>query len=168
MSALKSTVTRDVVTPTTMVLFVVSTVTGVMLLFHWYGGLVHFSHEWLSVAFSAIAIWHLVKNWRTFTMYFRRSPAMWALATSLALSLVFTGLTGSTSERGGPGGVLNALADAPLQSVAPVFGMTPDAAAERLRAAGVEAFTTDTLRAIGARNGRNGPEIAMLLATTPR
>jgi hypothetical protein len=53
---------RDVVTPVTTVLFVVSTASGVMLLLHWQGGLVRTSHEWLSLAFAVFAGWHLVKN----------------------------------------------------------------------------------------------------------
>ena len=63
---------RDVATPGTAVLFVVSTVTGIMLLLHWQSGLVHASHEWLSVIFSAIALWHLIKNWRAFSLYLKR------------------------------------------------------------------------------------------------
>src|SRR4051812_47741740 len=65
--------TRDVVTPVTIVAFVVSTVTGVMLLLHWNVGLVRFSHEWLSVVFSAVAVWHLARNWKSFTAYLRAS-----------------------------------------------------------------------------------------------
>jgi hypothetical protein len=56
MSTTSRIVSRSVVTPATLVLFVVSTVTGIMLLVHWKAGLVRFSHEWLSVGFSAIAI----------------------------------------------------------------------------------------------------------------
>jgi len=85
------TITRNVVTPVTIVTFVVSTVTGIMLLGHWNAGLVRFSHEWLSVVFSAVGLWHLAKNWNAFVGYLKRNAAIAAFAVSLLASLVVTG-----------------------------------------------------------------------------
>jgi len=78
--------TRDIVTPVTVVAFVVSTVTGVMLLAHWNAGLVRFSHEWLSVVFSAVAAWHLFRNWKAFKQYLKRNAALAAFGVSLVAS----------------------------------------------------------------------------------
>lgn len=91
MSAALRTVSRTIVTPVTIVLFVVSTVTGVMLLLRWQAGLVRFSHEWLNLAFSAIALWHLVRNWAAFVQYFRRNLALGAFAVSLIASVAIPG-----------------------------------------------------------------------------
>ncbi|ALG71790.1 membrane protein [Azospirillum thiophilum] len=158
--------TRDVVTPVTIVTFVVSTVTGIMLLLHWNAGLVRFSHEWLSVVFSAIAIWHLVKNWRAFTGYLKRHAAQAAFATSLIVSIVFTGMTGTTGGSGAnPGAVFGALSAASLEAAAPALGLTPDKAVDVLKAAGIEAAPGETLTAIGSRAGRNGAAVASLLAS---
>jgi len=155
---------RDVVTPVTVVTFVVSTVTGVMLLLHWNAGLVRFSHEWLSMVFSAVALWHLARNWRSFTGYLRRNAALAVFAASLAASVVFTGMTGTTSNAS-PGAVFRALAGATVESAAPAFGLTPAAAIAVLKAADIEATGGETLSAIGARTGLGGPGIATILAT---
>jgi hypothetical protein len=157
-----STIRRDVVTPATTVLFVVSTVTGIMLLLHWQGGLVRASHEWLSLAFGAFAAWHLVKNWRAFLPYLRRNAAILTLAVSLVASAVFTALTGSTEAAGGgPRQVLQALSAATLERAAPAFGLEPAAAAQALQNAGFAAASpTETLEAIGARNAQ--PAMAVL------
>lgn len=164
----KPNLTRDVVTPVTMVLFVVSTVTGVMLLLHWQGGLVHAAHEWLSILFSAVAAWHLARNWRAFTGYLRRRPALVAMAASLAVCVGFTAMTASGGGRGGPPALLRALTSAPLATAAPLFGLTPAEAAGRLHAAGYEAAEGETLAAIGARRGQGGAEVAILLAAGGR
>jgi len=163
MAAPTKTMTRDIVTPVTIVLFIVSTVTGVMLLLHWQGGLVKFSHEWLSVVFSIIAVWHLVKNWRPFMAYLKRSLPLVAFVASIVLSVVFTGMTGSTSNVS-PRAVFGAISQAPLAAAAPAFGLDLEAAQALLSDAGVEATGTETLNAIGERSGLGGPGVMTLLA----
>lgn len=158
---------RDVVTPVTIVTFVVSTVTGVMLLLHWQSGLVRFSHEWLSVVFSVIAIWHLVKNWRVFLSYLRRNAALAAFGVAIVGSLIFTGMTG-TSSQASPGAVFGALSRTSLEAAAPAFGVTPETAIATLAAIGIQAAPPETLGAIGTRAGRSGAEIATLLAQAGR
>lgn len=95
---------RDLVTPVTAVLFLVSTITGIMLLLHWQGRFVHTAHEWLSVAFSAVAIWHLIRNWHAFLGYLRRPASLAAIGAAVAVSIAFTLATVSPprGERGGP------------------------------------------------------------------
>lgn len=155
---------RDVVTPVTIITFVVSTVTGIMLLLHWNAGLVRFSHEWLSVVFSAVALWHLARNWRSFLGYLRRNAALAVFATALAVSVVFTGMTGSTSNAN-PGAVFRALSAASLENAAPAFGLTTEGAAALLKAANIEAAGGDTLDRIGSRSGLGSAGVATLLAT---
>jgi len=168
MSATSSIVKRDIVTPVTTILFVVSTVTGIMLLLHWQGSLVHVSHEWLSLAFSAVAGWHLVKNWRAFARYLERRVALSAIAAALAISVVFTGLTGSpsTAGGGGPRAVIGALAEASLATAAPALGLEPAAAIDQLTRTGfTPPLLEDTLAAIAARNGRSVMDVLGAMAT---
>lgn len=160
--------TRNVATPVTIVTFVVSTVTGIMLLAHWNAGLVRFSHEWLSVVFSAAGLWHLVKNWGAFKGYLTRNAAVAAFVVSLVLSVAVTAMTGTSGPAGGPGAVFAALSRAPLDAVAPAFGLTPDEAAGRLKAANIEAVGTETLAAIGTRAGVGAAGVASILAARPK
>jgi hypothetical protein len=160
--ALKS-ITRNIVTPVTIVTFVVSTVTGIMLLGHWNAGLVRFSHEWLSVVFSAVGLWHLAKNWNAFVGYLKRNAAIAAFAVSLLASLVVTGMTGSTSSVN-PGAVFGALSRASLEAAAPAFGLTPVEAVGKLNAANIDAVGGETLAAIGARSGVGAAGVASILA----
>lgn len=164
MSSISATITRNIVTPVTIVLFIVSTVTGLMLLLHWNAGLVRFSHEWLSVVFAAIAVWHLVKNWRAFTAYLKRHLALAAFIVSLVASVAITGATGTTASIS-PGAVFRALSGATLADTAEAFGMTPASAIDVLAAAGIDAAAAETLNGIGERAGTGAAAIATLLAT---
>lgn len=155
--------TRDVVTPGTAVLFAVSTVSGIMLLLHWQSGLVHEAHEWLSVVFSAIAAWHLAKNWQAFSSYLRRNVPLVAIAATLLASLAFTAVTARGSG-GDPGAIVGALAAQPLAAVAPAMGLDPARAEALLQAAGVDAKGGGSMAAIARRNGRNPFELVGLLA----
>ena len=163
MPSITSTISRQIVTPVTIVLFVVSTVTGIMLLLHWNGNLVRFSHEWLSVAFSAIGVWHLVRNWTAFVQYFKRNVAVSAFVVSIVGSLIFTAMTGTPAGTGGPGAMLRAVANAPLETVAPVFGLDTDKAVQALKAANIEAQPGESLAAIGTRAGMNAVGVANIL-----
>lgn len=164
MSLNVKTLTRDIVTPVTITTFVVSTVTGIMLLVHWKVGLVKFSHEWLSLVFSAVGIWHFAKNWRAFTPYFKRNAAVVTLAVSLIVSVIITGMTGTTSNVS-PGAVFRALSNATLDTAAPAFGMAPNDAITLLKAANIEAAGGETLGEIGKRAGLGAPAITSILAT---
>jgi hypothetical protein len=159
---------RDVVTPGTAVLFVVSTVTGIMLLLHWQSGLVHTSHEWLSVVFSAIAIWHLVKNWRAFSLYLKRNVPLVAIALTLVASLAFTAAT-ARGPGGNPQAIIGTIAAQPLSAVAPAMGLDQARAVALLREAGIDATDHESLAAIAGRSGRSVFELAgMLAGAAPR
>lgn len=155
---------RDIVTPVTLVLFVVSTVTGVMLLLHWQGALVKASHEWLSLVFAAIAAWHLARNWKPFLGYLRRRAALVALGVALVVSAVFTGLTAQNGGGLSPGALYHRLADASVATAAPALGVEPSAALARLEGAGLVAQSGETLAEIGARAGLSVSAVLGLVA----
>lgn len=164
MSFSVKTLSRDIVTPVTIMTFVVSTVTGIMLLVHWKAGLVRFSHEWLSLVFSAAGIWHFAKNWKAFTLYLKRNAAVATLAISLIVSAIVTGMTGTVSNIS-PGAVFRTLSNATLDIAAPAFGMAPNDAIALLKAANIEAAGGETLGEIGKRAGIGAAAITSMLAT---
>ena len=166
MPPLGSVIARDIVTPVTTVLFGFITVTGLMLMLHVAPGLVRQSHEWLGVAFAAVALWHLARNWRAFSMYLRRSLPVRAAGAGLAAALLLVGLT-ADGGHAAPGAVFGALARAPLAAAAPAFGLTIEQASTWLASQGIDTTPDKTLAAIGREAGRSAPEIATLLATAP-
>ena len=155
---------KNIVTPATAGLFLVSAVTGSMLFLHWQSGLVRDAHEWLGIAFVVVAGWHIARNWRAFVHYLRRRMPQVAMGATLAVALAFIAMTASPTTGGGPGAVLHALADARLEVAAPAFGMSPDVAMERLRTAGFETASENaTLAVIGETAGRQAKDVIEVL-----
>ncbi|MEO1091266.1 MAG: DUF4405 domain-containing protein [Pseudomonadota bacterium] len=163
MSTTVRAVTGKIVTPVTLALFLASAITGIMLLVHWQSGLVQFAHEWLGVGFAAIAIWHIVKHRRALTHYLRKDLPVAAFALALGAAAVLTALTG-TAAPGGPGNVLRAVAEAPLEAAAPAFGLTVETAVARLEAEGIDVASSETLAQIARRTGLPPMQVLNTLA----
>lgn len=157
-------------TPLMTGLFIVSLVSGVALFFHVGSAWFHSMHEILSMVLIAPFVLHLWKNWRPFLNYFKRRPMALSLAASTAAALVFVVPVMTAASSGAPGGrpefaLLRAMQNAPLDTVAPIFGQDGNGLAEQLRAGGfMVASTTDTLDGIAKASGKSTTEIAAVLA----
>ena len=129
---------REWATPVAAGAFLLSATTGVMMFFHVDSGLSKPAHEWLSWALLAGVALHVAANFRGLKQHLQR-PRGLALVGAFALLLavsVFAPAGGGRGEGGIP--ALDALASAPLASVAPIAGLSPEQVLERLRAAGFE------------------------------
>jgi hypothetical protein len=132
-------------TPLITGLFVVSLISGVALFFHLGQAYFHGMHEWLSMVLILPFVLHLMKNWRPFLNYFRRSPMAIGLGVSLiaCLPFVYQGAMGAAG--GNPVmGVVRALEKSTLANAAPVFGKTPDALKAALEQKGYAVASTET------------------------
>jgi hypothetical protein len=164
MSAPARSLARDIVTPVTMVLFIVSGLTGVMLLLHWQSALVKSTHEWLGLVFAAMALWHLARHWKPFRSYLRRRVPQVALALSLVVAVGFTAMTGQSGGGLAPGALYHRLSEAPVAAAAPALGVETTAALVRLEDAGITVDATDTLAEIADRAGLSAPAVLGLIA----
>lgn len=156
-------------TPLTIGLFLVSTVSGVALFFHWAPGAFHSMHEWLSVALLAPVLVHVWRNWRPFVGYVRRGALYVPLGLSLLLAAPFA--ISGLSAGGGMGNpafrAAALLTHARLADLAPVLKMTPDDLTQALDRQGAAPRSVDeTLDAIAARSNKNPSEL--LIALLPK
>ena len=150
----------------TTTLFLVSAVSGVFLFFHLYGSTFKAMHEWLSMVLLVPFVFHVAKNWRPFTTYFKRSGIYVAIAASLVASIAFGVATSSSAGGGSPVGQLfSAIERSTVTEVAPLFDKSPEDLAGYLRDNGYTvAAHEDTLQAIAQNSGRSGREIVSLVA----
>ena len=153
-------------TPLTTGLFLVSLISGIALFFHWQSGWFHSMHEILSMLLIAPFILHIWRNWRPMTSYLRHAPMAIALVLSLGAALAFAIPAATATGAGGRGGppqmaLVQKMLAAPLPDVAPVLGLSADALADKLEAAG---FTLPapgaSLAEIAKASGRSTVEIA--------
>jgi hypothetical protein len=73
-------------TAATITLFVILSVTGLMLLFKWDGGFVKEAHSWLGLVFVLTGVFHMVRHWPSIRHY-ARGRLLWVVA---ALTLIAT------------------------------------------------------------------------------
>ncbi len=132
-------INREWVTPIAAGAFLLSAVTGVLMFFHLDAGFSKPAHEWLSWALLAGGLLHVAANFRGLLQHLRRWRAR-LIVGGFAVLLAASLLVPTGGERG-EGGIpaLEALAGAPLASVAPIAGLTEAQLLERLRDAGFDA-----------------------------
>lgn len=141
-------------TPFTVGLFLVSTISGVALFFHWQSKLFHGMHEWLSMLLLLPVVFHIQKNWFAMTGYFKTRRIWVPLLLSLAGGAVFIGLALNSPGRP-PAPATSLIAKAPIAEIAPLFDVTPEALAAKLAAKGYAVATTEqTLETIAKKAGK--------------
>jgi hypothetical protein len=142
----------------TVGLFLVSTVSGVFLFFHLGTSIFRGMHEWLSMLLIVPVALHVWKNWSSLMTYFKRKVIYIPLLLSLAGAIVFAypALTGSGGGGGNPlRATVRAMQNGTIQQVAPLYRLTPDALAGRLRAKGYTVASLDrTLAQVAEDSGR--------------
>lgn len=142
-----------IATPLTTSLFLVSLITGLALFFHVGPGGFRGAHEWLSVVLILPFVLHVWRNWRAFTLYFRRPAVM---TVSLILGVVATGFFLMPSDNTSAGGppqfaLANMLMQQSPATIAPMLGQTSQSLVSALAAQGIE--ITDPTQPLAGQAG---------------
>jgi len=144
---------RTWATPLVIGAFLLMSLSGLLMFFHWNTGLTAGAHQWFSWLFLLGAGGHIAANFRSFKAHLasrpgRASVAIFALA--LAASVFSWGLvTGSQLEKP----IVQALVDAPLSSLAEVTRTEPDALVKKLKAHGIMAAPGQSVHELAAAQG---------------
>ena len=122
--------------------FLVVAVTGILLFFHIGNGALKGVHEWLGIAFIAITAIHLMRNWNGFVRLVkkRRTQAVCAVAAIGAAAFIAF----APNDGGSPvARVMGALANAPIENLAPGLGTSTEVLAARLKSKGIVVTTPE-------------------------
>ena len=149
-------------TPLTTGFFIVSTISGVALFFHWQSGLFHSMHVWLSMVWLLPFVFHVWKNWNSLLGYIRRKTLVIPVVFSIVVALPFA-YAGAKNQRRGGNPAFQAAAlmtQARVADLAPVLKTTPDALITALKSKGYQAESADqTLSAIAETSGKRAVEV---------
>ena len=128
-------------TQLTAALAVVVCITGVMMFFHLYKGEVEAMHEWLGMGFVAAVALHLTRHRKPLAMMITQNQMKILMAVTALIAAAF--LVGSPAKQSGNPMrmTIKAVLSAPISDVAPVFGLSTDAAITQLTAAGARNAT---------------------------
>jgi hypothetical protein len=129
---------RPWITPLVTGIFLLMAVTGSLMFFHLDSGLNKSAHEWLGWAMVAAVLLHLLLNVNAFKRHLLNRTGRWVMgACALALGLSSVPLGGQGGGNPPFAAPLQALAQAPLGTVAQVAGVKGSELRARLSAVGV-------------------------------
>jgi len=125
-------------------------------------GLVEPTHKWLSwLLVSGVAL-HVVSNWKQFTSYFSKKPAIGIIGAALIVTIASVlPVFGEKEEKENPAKMAAyALASSSLETVAQVVKTTPATLVEQLGKKGiVVSDTAATVEQIAKSNGKEPKEV---------
>lgn len=132
-------VSRDWATPLTIGVFALMAVTGGLMFFRLDSSLQKTVHEWAGWVAVTAAVLHVTANWLGFKRYFKPGAGAAIIAVcALVIGASFVPLGGSGGEGMSPPSIaMKAISQAPLKSVAPLFGKSSEQALQALAAQGV-------------------------------
>jgi hypothetical protein len=130
---------RPWITPMVIGIFLLMAVTGTLMFFHLDTPLNKTAHEWLGWAMVVMVVLHVMLNINAFKRHLANTTSRWVMgACVVVLALSFVPLGGNTGGKPPFAGPVQALAKAPLTTVAQVAQIDVAEVRARLGAAGVE------------------------------
>jgi len=146
-------------TPLAAASFIILAVTGVLMFFKIEAGFIKPVHEWLSWLMIAGVVFHTAANWKAFTGYFSRKPALAiiGLGTLIAVLSVFMPAGRQSNPRMN---ITRALESSQLETVAAVAGKKSDAVIGILEKKGIAVEESSmTIHEIAVKNGKKGMDV---------
>lgn len=162
------TALRRYSTPGTAILSVVVGITGVILFFHLAKEPAETIHEWLGMAFIAVAVLHVVRHRGSFAQMLRqRHMQVMAGVTALGIA-AFIALVPPKPSANPAARLARAAERAPISQLAPVIGSSTEEVIERLRLAGIPAAPGDHVAALASAGHRRPVEILGIILPRER
>lgn len=130
---------REWATPIVMGAFTLSAVTGVAMFFGFKTQTSFTIHEWLGLTFVVGGLTHITVNFAAYKRYLKQPLALTIVLIYVALTVAaFLPLAPKRPANNPLTKMLNALQQASLIELAPVFEQSPQVLVDRLRAAGFQ------------------------------
>jgi hypothetical protein len=159
--------TKNVSTTPVIALFVILSVSGILLMLHAGGGATKAIHEWLGIGFILFGVLHALANWNMTRRYLRGIKGA-AIVMAIAVSLGFSSIDTSESKAPPIKAVFTTVLHAPLKNVAALFDKEPDVLAGQLRGKGYSVTGTDrSLEEIARANNTQPDTLLAIVAARP-
>ena len=150
-------------TPLAVGAFIISGITGLLIFFEIELGIIEPVHKWLSWLFVAGVVLHLASNWKQFTGYFSKKPAIGIIGAALIVTITSMlpifgeEKEGKTEEREKSGKIaVQLLESSSLETIALVAKTTPKLLVEQLEKSGIIVKDPSlTIQQIANSNGKN-------------
>lgn len=149
-------------TPLAVGAFTISAVTGILIFFDLELGIVEPVHKWLSWLLVTGVVLHLTANWKQFTGYFSKKPAIGIIGAALIVTIAsLLPIFGEEEEKEGgkknQGKIASQLLESSsLETIALVIKTTPELLVEQLGKNGIMVKNPSlTIQEIASSNGKS-------------
>ena len=156
---------RDLATSITTFLFLVMSITGVLMYFHILDNFTKQMHEIMGLGFVAIVLFHVFYNWKSMKSYFAKKVFLYSAGIVFLISsgfIVNSILTpkNDSSKRV----IISSVLSAPLVDSLVLFNSNMDLAKAKLEKAGLKMGNAKTFQEIARENRVNPFEIVGIIA----
>lgn len=142
---------KDVATSFTTLIFLVIAISGVMMFFHFNDMLVKQLHEILGLAFVAVALFHMIMNWKSMKSYFSKKIFACAVIIVAIVSGVF--ISQSTNKGDNPKTILmQKVLNAPISDSLKLLNGDYEVAIKKLESQNIKVLDNKNIREIAKAN----------------
>lgn len=164
-----NSIPRNILSGLLAVLFVVASITGVMMYFKIRILSAEAVHIWIGFAFVILSALHLVKNWTGFVSYFKKRSTISAMVVGVCMVLAFVlpPLFSTKAEVINPKAkVFGTMMNAPLSKVTTFVGIEYSEALSSLKNAKIDAKDGQSAKEIGKANNKSADEVLQVVFST--
>lgn len=154
--------TRKWSTPITIGSFVVISVTGILLFFHFSIGLNKFAHKWVGLVFVLFAFMHLISNFNSFINHMKKPYSALIIYLGV-LVLVLSFFQFPMINNPSTWVIVERLKNVPLKEVIYLSGKTEGKLKEILNANHVHREDINNKTAVSVFNGDNKKAVILLI-----
>ncbi len=154
-------------TPLATGTFIILAVTGTLMFFKVRTGFIGPVHEWVSWGLTAGVILHVIANWKSFTAYFSKKPALATICAGILITAVSI-FAPAEKEANPRMNIIKAVESSSLETVALVAGKNSETIIDKLASKGISVDKpTMTIREIARSNSRKENDVLTLIFDKP-
>lgn len=152
---------KNIITPYISLIFIVTGISGLLMLFHIFDGYTEVVHELSGFIFVIFSILHIILNWSSLKHHFKKRIFILACCVILVFSvfIVFVSQEHNSYQRV----ITEGLIKAPLSNTLSVLNISYNEAENILRKNGIVIGDSKTIEEIGLRNNKFPKDILELI-----
>lgn len=161
---MKKGIKRDIATSFTTLLFLIIGISGIMMFFHFYDGLVKELHEILGLVFMLAVLFHVAFNWSSMKNYFSKKIFISVSAIVALISAIF--ISQSLNQGENPKGIVfNKVFNAPLTTSFKLLNGNYENAIKKLKEQNINLISSNNIESIAKANNTSPFRIISIITT---
>lgn len=152
---------REIGTSLTALVFIVISITGILMYFHILDSYTKDLHEILGLAFVAVAILHVYVNFKPMKKYFSKKIFLASTALVVAVSLGF--ILNPKQGGGIKHQILDSVLESPISKSFSVLNIDTNTAMSKLKSAGIKIENANSIQSIAKENKISPLKVANII-----